>query len=53
MVTTMPTATIGHITRERYEQIIAGDRELVGQMQHIQFTIGDHALEVFTDRRSS
>ncbi|MFD3926623.1 DUF6192 family protein [Streptomyces sp. NPDC058614] len=42
----MPTDTIGHITRERYEQIIAADRELVGQMQRIQFTIGDHALEI-------
>ncbi|UUU32287.1 DUF6192 family protein [Streptomyces sp. CA-210063] len=42
----MPTATIGHVTRERYEQIIATDRELVGQMQRIQFTIGDHALEI-------
>ncbi|MEU8548916.1 DUF6192 family protein [Streptomyces roseoverticillatus] len=42
----MPTATIGRITRERYEQIIAGDRELVRQMQRIQFTIGDHALEI-------
>ncbi|MEV0221232.1 DUF6192 family protein [Streptomyces sp. NPDC050704] len=35
-----------HVTRERYEQIIASDRELVGQMQRIQFTIGDHALEI-------
>ncbi|MFF5010884.1 hypothetical protein ACFY3G_49880 [Streptomyces phaeochromogenes] len=34
----MPSVVIGHITRERYEQIIAADRELVGQMQHIQFT---------------
>ncbi|MEU6806679.1 hypothetical protein [Streptomyces neyagawaensis] len=42
----MPTETIGHISRERYEQIIAADRELVGQMQRIQFTIGDHALEI-------
>ncbi|WP_406405119.1 DUF6192 family protein [Streptomyces sp. NBC_00879] len=42
----MPTAVLGHVTRERYEQIIAGDRELVGQMQRIQFTIGDHALEI-------
>ncbi|MEN8652244.1 hypothetical protein ABCR94_16960 [Streptomyces sp. 21So2-11] len=42
----MPTATIGHITRELYEQIVADDRELVGQMQRIQFTIGDHALEI-------
>jgi hypothetical protein len=46
MVTTMPTAVIGHITRERYEQFIDADRELVGQMQRIQFTIGDHALEI-------
>ncbi|WP_406480415.1 DUF6192 family protein [Streptomyces sp. NBC_01615] len=42
----MPTAVIGHITRERYEQFIGADRELVGQMQRIQFTIGDHALEI-------
>ncbi|MFJ9895361.1 DUF6192 family protein [Streptomyces sp. NPDC091280] len=42
----MSSATIGHVTRERYEQIIASDRVLVGQMQRIQFTIGDHALEI-------
>ncbi|WP_330301996.1 MULTISPECIES: hypothetical protein [unclassified Streptomyces] len=42
----MPTAVIGRISRERYEQIIAADRELVGQMQRIQFTIGDHANEI-------
>ncbi|MFF7601540.1 hypothetical protein [Streptomyces mirabilis] len=42
----MSTATIGQVTRERDEQIITGDRELVGQMQRIQFTIGDHALEI-------
>ncbi|WP_405669817.1 hypothetical protein [Streptomyces sp. NBC_01530] len=42
----MPTAVIGHITRERNEQFIGADRELVGQMQRIQFTIGDHALEI-------
>lgn len=42
----MPTAVIGRITRERYEQFIGADRELVGQMQRIQFTIGDHALEI-------
>ncbi|MFE3411025.1 hypothetical protein ACFXMT_22660 [Streptomyces mirabilis] len=39
----MSTATIGHVTRERDEQIITGDRELVGQMRRIQFTIGDGA----------
>ncbi|MFF4234204.1 hypothetical protein [Streptomyces sp. NPDC001820] len=49
----MPTAVIGHITRERYEQFIGADRKLVGQMQRIQFTIGDHALDLFTDRRGS
>jgi len=43
MVTAMPTEAIGHVTRERYEQIIAGDREPGGQMQRIQFTIGDAA----------
>ncbi|MFH9967812.1 hypothetical protein ACH4PR_41725 [Streptomyces mirabilis] len=42
----MSTATIGHVTRERDEQIITGDRELVGQMQRIQFPIGDQALEI-------
>ncbi|MFF4518068.1 hypothetical protein [Streptomyces mirabilis] len=42
----MSTATIGHVTRERDEQIIIGDRELVGQMLRIQFTIGDQALEI-------
>lgn len=42
----MSTATIGHVTRERDEQIITGDRELVGQMRRIQFAIGDQALEI-------
>ncbi|MGW5210673.1 hypothetical protein ACWEQO_05495 [Streptomyces sp. NPDC004051] len=42
----MPTATIGHVTRERYEQITASDREPVGQTQRIQLAIGDHALEI-------
>ncbi|WP_425834066.1 DUF6192 family protein [Streptomyces fractus] len=37
---------IGHISRERYEQILAGDRDGIGQMGEIKFTIGDHALEI-------
>jgi len=36
----------GSWARERYEQIIAADRDLVGRMQRIQFTIGDHAKEI-------
>jgi antitoxin component of MazEF toxin-antitoxin module len=37
---------IGRISQERYEQILAGDREGIGQMVDIKFTIGDHALEI-------
>lgn len=37
---------IGHVSRERYEQILAGDRDRVVRMSGDQFTIGDHALEI-------
>ncbi|MDT0347084.1 DUF6192 family protein [Streptomyces litchfieldiae] len=40
----MPTK-IGQVTQQRYDEIIAGDRQLVAQMGRAQFTIGDHALE--------
>ncbi|MFF3558309.1 DUF6192 family protein [Streptomyces tsukubensis] len=36
----------GHVTQQRYDEIIAGDRQLVAQMGRSQFTIGDHALEI-------
>lgn len=39
-------AEIGHVSRERYEQIIAGDRELSAEVSAHQFTFGDHALEI-------
>ncbi|KOG91357.1 DUF6192 family protein [Streptomyces varsoviensis] len=37
---------IGHVSRERYEQILAGDRDRVSRMSADMFTIGDHALEI-------
>lgn len=50
----MPAGTkIGNVSRARYEEIIAEDRKLVEIDTKIQFVIGDHALEIFTDRRSS
>jgi hypothetical protein len=37
---------IGHVTEERYAELVAQDRELVTLMTGAQFTIGDHALEI-------
>ncbi|WP_327749930.1 DUF6192 family protein [Streptomyces europaeiscabiei] len=43
----MPTSTkVGSVSRARYEEIIAGDRELIEVDTKIQFVIGDHALEI-------
>ncbi|MFE4825129.1 DUF6192 family protein [Streptomyces sp. NPDC056704] len=43
----IPTSTkVGSVSRARYEEIIAGDRELVEVDTKIQFVIGDHALEI-------
>jgi hypothetical protein len=51
LLATVPPQGLGgpEGTGERDEQIIAAYWELVVQMQRIQFTIGDHALEIFTD----
>jgi hypothetical protein len=37
---------VGQVTRQRYEEIVAGDRQLVAQMGRAMFTIGDHAGEI-------
>jgi hypothetical protein len=44
------TDSIGSVTKDRYDAIVAESRELVAQRSRIQFRIGDLALEVFTDR---
>ncbi|MFI5809247.1 hypothetical protein [Streptomyces sp. NPDC051561] len=41
---------VGNVTRTRYEQIVAEARELIAQVAKAQFTLGDKALEIFTDR---
>ncbi|PAZ12918.1 RacO protein [Streptomyces sp. SA15] len=37
---------VGQVTRQRYEEIVAGDRQLVAHMGRAMFTIGDHAVEI-------
>lgn len=46
-------SNVGEVTLSRYEQIVAELRDVVEQQTRGQFTIGDRALEIFTDRRSS
>ena len=38
--------TIGHVTKRRYDQLVAEGRELVDQQSHSQFALGDCALEI-------
>ncbi|MGK5556226.1 hypothetical protein ACSNOI_31880 [Actinomadura kijaniata] len=38
--------TIGQVTAERYEQLVAKARELVESMSQAQFVLGDLALEI-------
>ncbi|MWA07920.1 hypothetical protein [Streptomyces sp. BA2] len=45
--------TIGSVLRDRFEELVAESVKLVHAMTRCQFAVGDMALEVFTDRRSS
>jgi hypothetical protein len=45
-------ATIGQVTQQRYDELVAQSRDLVREHGRIQFTLGDNALDLFTDRRS-
>jgi len=37
---------VGNVTLERYQQLVAESRELVGQVARAQFSLGDKALEI-------
>lgn len=50
---TQETEKVGNVSQSRYEQIVAELRQVVEQQSQGTFTIGDRALEIFTDRRSS
>lgn len=41
----MPT-NVGQVTRQRYDEMVASDRDLVARIGRAMFTIGDHALEI-------
>ncbi|MEU5902484.1 hypothetical protein [Streptomyces venezuelae] len=43
---------VGNVTRHRYEQLVAQAKELIAQVARAQFTLGDMALDLFTDRGS-
>ncbi|MEH0580154.1 hypothetical protein QBA54_38025 [Streptomyces sp. B21-108] len=44
---------VGSVSPDRYAEIVAELRKLVETASRIQFTVGDYALDLFTDRRSS
>ncbi|MDH6221824.1 hypothetical protein [Streptomyces pseudovenezuelae] len=44
---------VGSVSVNRYAEIVAELRKLVETASRIQFTIGDYALDLSTDRRSS
>jgi hypothetical protein len=54
VVNTLPEEIekIGSVSQHRYEQIVAELREVVEQQTRGSFTIGDRALDLFTDRTS-
>ncbi|MGA5448915.1 DUF6192 family protein [Streptomyces umbrinus] len=37
---------VGQVTRQRYDEMVAADRQLVAQIGRAMFTIGDHAVEI-------
>lgn len=39
-------ATIGHVTQERYDQLVSEGRELVAVQTRCQFDLGDRVLEL-------
>lgn len=40
------STNVGQVTRQRYDEIVSADRQLVAQMGRAMFTIGDHAAEI-------
>ncbi|XVV07759.1 DUF6192 family protein [Actinosynnema sp. CA-248983] len=42
----MPATMVGHVTRDRYEHLVAHAREMVERASRAQFAIGDAALEI-------
>lgn len=46
LVVTAMSATIGHVTQERYDELVAECRDLMREHGRIQFRIGDLALEI-------
>jgi hypothetical protein len=42
----MGTDMVGHVSVERYEELVARARELVEQQTRCQFSLGDTALEI-------
>jgi len=46
----LETEKVGSVSQSRYEQIVAELRDIVEQQTQGAFTIGDRALEIFTDR---
>ncbi|MEV0900054.1 hypothetical protein [Actinoplanes sp. NPDC049802] len=39
-------ATIGQVTQQRYDELVAQARDLVREHGRIQFMLGDNALEI-------
>jgi hypothetical protein len=39
-------ATIGQVSKQRYDELVAQSRDLVRERDCIQFTVGDNALEI-------
>ncbi|RPE27110.1 hypothetical protein EDD90_10793 [Streptomyces sp. Ag109_O5-1] len=39
-------ANVGQVTRQRYDENVAGDRQLVARIGRAMFTIGGHAAEI-------
>src|SRR5690349_14456224 len=40
------SATIGQVTRQRYDELVMQSRNLVRELGRIQFKLGDNALEI-------
>ncbi|GLY08668.1 hypothetical protein Acsp01_90470 [Actinoplanes sp. NBRC 101535] len=39
-------ATIGQVSQQRYDELVAQSRDLIRERDRIQFTVGDYALEI-------
>ncbi len=40
------TDRIGNVTRQRYEQLVTQAKDLIAQVAHAQFSLGDMASEI-------